>query len=154
MTSFEDHTWALLVIAVIEVHDGVEKAVIKEHTLYSYEIVRRAALETQQSAQFLNDQQVQDFQFSNKWVRGFLNREKMRKRRITSVEKEIPSVNEVRQQMSIGQSLIICLMLLAYQIWNMDETAFTWAIGPQHAFVSEEARRAAGEQSNTKQRIS
>ena len=66
---------------------------------------------------------------------------------------EIPSVNEVRQQMSIGQSLIIVLMLLAYQIWNMDETAFTWAIGPQHAFVSEDARRTAGEQSNTKQRI-
>ena len=77
----------------------------------------------------------------------------MRKRKITSVTKEIPPVEEVRKIMGIGQAVIMALFFMAHQIWNMDKTAFTWAIGPQHAYVPADARRAEGEQSDTKQRI-
>ena len=59
----------------------------------------------------------------------------------------------MRKQMAIGQALIILYGFVAGHIWNMDETAFTWAIGSQYAFVPTDARRVEGEQSDTKMRL-
>ena len=154
LTYFEENVWALLVIAVLVPNpNGTSKAVIKHHALYSYDIIQTAARAARNHPQFLGDVKVQALTFSNKWVRGFLDRERMRKRKITSVTKEIPPVEEVRKIMGIGQAVIMALFFVAHQIWNMDETAFTWVIGPQHAYVPADARRAEGEQSDTKQRI-
>ena len=136
-TDFEKHVWAQLVLAVLNV-DG--KATIQYSILYSYAIIKNAALHSQLF--FPSNHKIQDLQFTDKWIRGFLDREKMRRRKITSVKKEIPSPINVRAQMGIGQALILFLGLLAWQIWNFDETAFTWAIGPTHAFVPEGQRRA------------
>ena len=38
-------------------------------------------------------------------------------------------------------------------MWNMDETALTYAIGPTHMLVPEDAIRAAGTASNTEAQI-
>ena len=151
--AFEQDVWGRLVLATWQYQNDVKVAVVVNSIVYSYEIVKQCAKEARASGPFEDDAKVQSLKFSDKWVFGFLRREKMRRRKITHEQKEIPSEPEVRRQMSIGQATILSLGLVAAVIWNMDETAFTWAIGPQYSYVGTGARRAEGEQADTKLRI-
>ena len=84
---------------------------------------------------------------------GFLKRQDMIRRRITHEQKEIPCEAAVRAQMLIGKTMILTDKFLAAQIWNFDETGFTWAIAPQYMFVGKDARRGEGQQGDLKARI-
>ena len=53
--------------------------------LNSYECVKKAAEFTQKNKVYARDPDVQKLQFSHPWIRGFLNRYTMSRRRITSV---------------------------------------------------------------------
>lgn len=80
--------------------------------------------------------------FSTKWVRTFLNRANMRRRKITTDDKVIPSDEEVERIMKIGQKIYKDFGHTKDTVINMDETAFTYAIGPEHMYCSPDQNRA------------
>jgi len=77
------------------------------------------------------------------WISGFLKRAGMTRRKITREEKEIPSPDEVVRRMKEGQQLYIVNLHSPHTTWNMDETSYTWAIGPTHLFCPISQQRAS-----------
>jgi hypothetical protein len=122
------------------------------NTVYDYEIVKVAARKVQADEVWKDDSKVQALQFSNKWVQAFLKRNHFKRIKITAELKERPSEADIRLKMQVGQDFYIKNHLGPSCTWNMDETAFTYAIGPTHLFVPHNQRR--GQQSaNVKLRI-
>ena len=122
------------------------------NTVYDYEIVRSAAREVQGNELWKDDLKIQKLKFSDKWVQAFLKRNHFKRVKITAEFKERPSEADIRSQMKIGQDFYVRNNLGPRDTWNMDETAFTYAIGPTHLFVPHNQRR--GQQSaNVKLRI-
>ena len=58
----------------------------------------------------------------------------MRRRKITTEDKRIPSVDEVKRIMKIGQDMYIQFEHSPDTVVNMDETAFCYAIGPEYLY--------------------
>ena len=112
------------------------------------------AAEVQKQNNWTNDAVVQNLKFSNNWVRNFLNRSGMRKRKITRDDKAIPNAADVAAQMQAGQLLYTSHEHSPSNTWNMDETCVTWAIGPLHMYVPQNQQRASNVGiPNTKLRI-
>ena len=80
--------------------------------------------------------------FSSSWVRGFLNRANLRRRKITTDDKKILPEEEIVRIMKVGQDLILEFGYGPDTIMNMDETAFTYAIGPEYMYVPKDQQRA------------
>ena len=80
--------------------------------------------------------------FSSKWVRTFLNRANMRRRKITTDDKVVPSDEEITRIMNIGQQMYKDYGHTKDTTINMDETAFTYAIGPEHMYCPPDQSRA------------
>ena len=110
---------------------------------YSYAIISETALEIQKQSNWISNERVQTLKFSNNWVKKFLKRSGLRKRKITRDDKNIPSVSEVIQKMSEGQNIYTSCGHSPSTTWNMDETAVTWAIGPVHVYVPNDQQRAS-----------
>ena len=66
----------------------------------------------------------------------------MRRRKITTDDKKIPEDDEIVRIMKIGQDLIREFGYGPENILNMDETAFTYAIGPEYMYVPKDQSRA------------
>ena len=110
--------------------------------VYTYAIIIQAAKITQASARWKNDEKIDSLMFSTKWVRMFLNRANMRRRKITTDDKVIPSDEEVERIMKIGQKIYNDFGHTKDTVINMDETAFTYAIGPEHMYCPPDQNRA------------
>ena len=80
--------------------------------------------------------------FSSKWVRKFLNRANMRRRKITTDDKVVPTDEEITRIMKIGQKMYKDFGHTRDTVINMDETAFTYAIGPEHMYCPPDQNRA------------
>ena len=110
--------------------------------MYSYAIIIEAAKSVQNAFNWGVGSAIPDLTFSSKWVRNFLTRGNMRRRKITTDDKVLPEEEEVVRIMSIGQSLIREYGYGRDNILNMDETAFTYAIGPEYMYVPSDQQRA------------
>ena len=66
----------------------------------------------------------------------------MRRRKITTDDKKIPPEEEIVRIMKVGQDLILEFGYGPDAIMNMDETAFTYAIGPEYMYVPKDEQRA------------
>jgi hypothetical protein len=110
---------------------------------YSREIVRVAAKLAQQNEQWADDPAIQALKFSDGWITEFLRRANFRRRKITTETKSLPTVEEVAEIMGRGQVQFIASEHTIYTVYNMDETAYTYAIGPTHLFCPASAYRAA-----------
>ena len=110
--------------------------------VYTYAIIIQAAKVTQASERWCNEDKVNSLMFSSKWVRKFLNRANMRRRKITTDDKVIPTDEEIRRIMNIGQQMYKDFGHTKDTVINMDETAFTYAIGPEHMYCPPDQNRA------------
>ena len=110
---------------------------------YSYAILQATALEVQKQDNWINNPVVQKLEFSNKWVKGFLNRCELRKRTITRDDKPIATDAFVVAKMKEGHHLYEQHGHSPGNTWNMDETAVTWAIGTVHMYVPPDQQRAS-----------
>ena len=90
----------------------------------------------------MDDAEVQELKFSNKWVRNFLLRCKMYRRKITKEDKNVPSPEEIQRVLEIGQQLYTNNEHRPETCYNFDETAVTYAIGPTHIFCPRDQDRA------------
>jgi DDE superfamily endonuclease len=110
---------------------------------YSYAILSATALDVQKEERWLNDAAVQKLQCTNKWVKNFLTRSGMRKRKITRDDKKTPPIADIIAKMKEGQAMYIRFGHSPGNTWNMDETCVTWAIGPVHMYVPADQQRAS-----------
>ena len=85
---------------------------------------------------------VSTLQFTNKWVKSFLSRGGLTRRKITREDKDVPGSDEISRVMKIGQKLFIDNEHDEHTCYNFDETAFTWAIGPTHIYCPKDQQRA------------
>ena len=120
----------------------VEVTRILVSVVFTYAIIREAAKIVQESNRWCTDEKIQTLDFSSKWVRKFLNRANMRRRKITTDDKEIPPLEEILYIMSLGQQMYINNGHTKDTTINMDETAFTYAIGPEHMYCPPDQHRA------------
>lgn len=109
---------------------------------YSYAIIITAAKCTQESEKYKNEKTIENSRFSHKWVKGFLERGGVRRRKITKEDKVTPTDDEIRRILKIGQDIFISKGHGANTCFNFDETAFTYAIGPTHVFCPGDQQRA------------
>ena len=121
---------------------------------YSYDVIIETAKEVQSKASWQLNEQVKKLHFSSRWVRGLLDRAALRRRKITREDKVIPSVSQIRAILKIGQDKCFDKRHDENTIFNMDETAYTWAVGPTHLYVPGDQQRASNLGiANTKLRI-
>lgn len=121
---------------------------------YSYAIVVTAAKSVQETAEWAGVQSINKLVFSNKWVKKFLKRGGVSRRKITSDDKDVPAAEEINRILKIGQDMYINKGHEPNTSYNFDETAFTYSIGPSHVFCPGDQQRATNIGiSNTKLRI-
>ena len=80
--------------------DAIEVAVIEANVAHSYAVIKQAAEVVQKFPAYLSNQVVQNLKFSSPWVKGFLGRAALRRRRVTASEKVIPAPDVVRAKMT------------------------------------------------------
>ena len=97
---------------------------------YSYAIIITAAKCARQDEKYVNEKSIESLNFSHKWVKGFLKRGGLIRRKITIEDKATPTDEEIRRILNIGQDIYINKGHNADTCFNFDETAFTYAIGP------------------------
>lgn len=153
--AFEKDVWSRLIDCITEERVSMPSVTkVLFNVTYSYAIVRKAAVATQSSPRWENNEAIKALKFTDPWIVNFLQRQKFRRRKGTREEKIRPSEAEVIQQMELGQLLYRQRNHTPSTTWNCDETAFTYAIGPTHLFCSPELSRASsGMAGNTKLRI-
>ena len=124
--------------------DGVEVTIgrILVSVVYSYAIIIQAALAVQKQNNWTTTEKVQSLTFSSTWVKSFLKRANMRRRKITTEDKKIPSEEEILRIMTIGQNMYRDFGHTPDTVINMDETAFSYAIGPEYMYCPPDQSRA------------
>ena len=144
---FQREVWnsILLVIYEKDATSGHTSLRIKANVAFTYEIIRHAAKAVQKKLCWRDDERIQKLQFSDTWVKGFLNRNKFNRKKITSEPKKVPSEAEVRRVMGERQSTYINMGMTRKQSGNMDETALLTAIGPSYCYVPTVFMRAEGD---------
>ena len=96
----------------------------------------------QASERWISDEKIQALEFSSHWVRKLLTRANMRRRKITTDDKNVPSDEEVRRIMNVGQKMYKDFGHNRDTTINMDETASTYAIGPEYMYCPPDQQRA------------
>ena len=64
---------------------------------YSYAIIAQAASAVQSRSHWIADENVQQLKFSNKWIKSFLSRGGVTRRKITREDKAVPSDEEIHE---------------------------------------------------------
>ena len=113
------------------------------NVIYSYDIISETAYLIQKQENWKENEKIQALQFSQNWIRGMLNRAKLRRRKITTEEKKRPPIEDIKRILGEGQDIMIQKGFNYSQVYNMDETAVTYAIGPTHQYVPINQCRAA-----------
>jgi len=118
---------------------------------YSFEIIRLAAQSLVSLEPWCSDASVKKLKFSDMWIKGFLKRATMRRRRVTGTVKQIPEVPVVQARMRQIQEAITrgpaeCQPdgSKVYQLGdvvNADETASRYAAMPTYQYVMPGADR-------------
>ena len=116
---------------------GRKEDVVRIHAniTYSYAILRAPAKAAAQSVRWKDEEKIKNLKFTDKWVRGFLTRASMTRRKITTEDKVRPSEEIVRAAMMVGREKYIRNNLRPVVVHNFDKTAINWCTGPTHIFL-------------------
>lgn len=79
--------------------NGREEAVLVANVTHSYHIIVRAARKIQERAEYREDLRVKHLKFTKPWVKGWLRRQALRRRRVTASKKVLPPPEEVNARM-------------------------------------------------------
>lgn len=121
---------------------------------YSYAIIKAAAISMQEKDEWSDSKTISKLLFTNRWIKSFLTRGGLSRRKITREDKDVPGSHEINTTMAEGQRKYIDNDHDENTCFNFDETAFTWAIGPTHVYCPANQQRATNIGiSNTKLRI-
>ena len=82
-----------------------------------------------------------------------MKRAALRKRRITTLEKKLPSVIAVRDRMAEIQKVIVTGKFMPGEVISADETGVMFGAPPKHQYIHESADRAVAPESDEKARF-
>ncbi len=146
----------LTVLETVENEGGgvFEKASVVANVAYSYAIIQLAAATTMKEDPWASDAKLLKLKFSNKWVKGFLRRSTLRRRRNTSSVKVVPSAEVVAARMKEIQTVIDAGPVGGQpagqsqhyeksDIINADETASHYALKPVDQYVPKGTKRGS-----------
>jgi hypothetical protein len=102
---------------------------------YTHHVVQEVAKELQKQECWKDHPLVKDKNFSPKWVFGFLDRQGMQKRRITTDFKPTPDQLTIDTTITSIQTAIMKGGFDLDHILNMDETACVIGEGPRFLYV-------------------
>jgi hypothetical protein len=132
---FEQDVWGELMICKANaIVDGKETYKIVMDCVYNFTIIRLAAQLVQQMDKWKNDEQIQSLMFSDCWIKKFLDRNDLSRRRITSIRK-MPEEASIKGSLNGNQHRLIQHQVGPEQILNVDETNFAYEIGPRRWWV-------------------
>ena len=149
--AFEAQVLGQLVYSEMENVEGVEQAVVKANIAHSHATIKRAAMLAK--SWFPDDEPVQKLKFSPPWVVGFLKRVALRRRRVTTQDKSLPPVGEVRRRMAEIQKVIVDDKYTRAEVINADETGIFFGAPPKNQYIPESAARATAPESDDKARF-
>jgi hypothetical protein len=142
----------LIYTSVAEVDSPTEACVVA-NVAYSYWIVTAAARKVQALASWADDAKVQGLMFSHKWIRMFLQRAAIYKRKVTTNDKPKAPEAEVKQIMQNIQDFIKLKEFSAGQVWSVDEVGCLYGVAPDHVSTPRDAERASGPASDNRSRF-
>ena len=140
-----------LMYGSIDKAEGEDRLRLEANVAYGYDIVKHAAREAQKLPAFAQDKRVQKYKFSSSWVRTWVKNMKLRRRRVTTTTKILPSPEKVQEQMLLIQEHVIDFEL--DEIISADETGFNYGALPLNQFVPHDAERATAPDSDEKARF-
>ena len=94
--AFEQHVLDGMIFASVQKVDNEDKAAVIANVCYSHDIIVHAAKKVQREEAFQSDHRVKNLKFRRTWIKGFLQRNAMRPRRITAQSKTLPSPEDVQ----------------------------------------------------------
>ena len=150
---FEEQVIAQLVYTAYETVDNVEQAVIVANVAHSHDVIRQAARIASKMPAFTDNLLIQRLKFTRPWIRAFLRRAALRKRRITTIDKKLPSVQEVRTRMGEIQKVIVDGDFSADETISADETGVMFGAPPKLQYIPKSADRAVAPESDEKARF-
>ena len=77
---------------------------IEANVAYGYDMIRLAAQQARKGADFLGDKKLQNYKFSNSWVRTWVKNMQMRRRRVTTVTKVLPPPRKFKPACLLSRS--------------------------------------------------
>ena len=150
---FEKHVLDELVYTTAETVDSVEKAMAIANVCYSHDIIRMAAEKVRKRPEFLDDAKLQKLKFRRSWIRGWLRRCAMRKRRITTQVKTLPAPEVVQARMAQIQSKILEGNFTLDDVFSGDETGMLFGAPPLKQYIPFDADRATSPEADDKARF-
>lgn len=147
---FEAQILGMLVYTTMEKVNDVERAVIVANVAHAHAVIQAAGRKAQALPASAEDAVVQKINFSRPWVRGFLKRAALRRRRITTIDKVRPSVVDVRAVMADIQKTREEGDFHDDEVVNPDETGVFFGAPPKHQFIPKSASHAAAPPSDDK----
>ena len=119
----------LMFFGLRDVDADTQKLVVIANAAYSYMNIRHAAVLAQQTEKWKSHAIVKNLKFSTGWIQDFLERNGLRRRRLTTTDKVVPPVAEVAARMEKIQRIIVDNGLEPSDVINADETGIKIILG-------------------------
>mmetsp|Transcript_46741 Transcript_46741/g.99717 ORF Transcript_46741/g.99717 Transcript_46741/m.99717 type:complete len:384 (-) Transcript_46741:262-1413(-) len=145
-----------IIFTVIDEKAGLTAASARAvaNVMYSHAVIVRAAKLACAMDEFKDDPKLQKAKFRRTWVRGFLKRNCLRKRRVTHIQKkDIPSDEDIAKRMAEIQAVVVEEEYSLHQTASVDETGIMYGAPPKQQYVPQDAVRGVAPPSDEKARF-
>jgi hypothetical protein len=97
----------VMILCLHILQDTKKDVIVIVNVTYSYSIVETAAKDVQAREVWLCNEEIKNMKFTNKWVKSFLLRGGVTRRKKTREDEVVPSDEEIAVVLSIGQKKFI-----------------------------------------------
>lgn len=104
-------------------------------------------------AKWKDDDKIAEIKFSRMWIKGWLRRNALRKRRITAQSKKLPAPEEVQKRMAEIQKVIVDGGYDEDEVFSGDETGILFGAQPLRQYIPLSADRATAPEGDDKARF-
>jgi hypothetical protein len=134
---FEREVWAQLVVTKSELMyvAETEEDTVLHNVVFSRPIIKEAAESVKGLLKYRDVEQIQRLSFSDGWINDFLTSQGFRLKKLTKEEKPTLSDAAVAELMSQRQNEIIKGNYTEDRVWNLDETALRYLLGPCRIYM-------------------
>ena len=123
------------------------------YVVYSHGVIRLSAQKVASTPEFMSCPYLSKLKFSADWIKGWLRRRAMRKRRCSTQLKELPKPEEVQARMAQVQKRIDDGKYEPNQILIGDKTAILFGQAPRYQYIPTTAGRACTPECDEKSRF-
>jgi hypothetical protein len=150
--AFEDALMDMLIVRATPSTVGGVGDIIA-NLAYSRQNIETCARLLQKDSRFTSNAVVQRLKFSAGWATRFLKRHDMHRRRVTALDKDLPTPAEVRQHMTGIQERLVASGTTAARTVSADETGIFYGANPLYQYVVPEQVSASAPETDDKARF-